>query len=227
MNFFVDSENGDKIGIEICFDIYGNLYFDIGHLKNENIYFNKTDIKPLHQLNIDGKNKPFTFSGDYKIKDDSSADIRKLKLVNDNLEQLAKNSVEEYDQDEYDLNPIPEDKFYIEEEKSEEDEEIIDEEILNKYGELNKPFNFFNEDPNYIFRVNKRIGGEITSLYDTYIYINDLLGFKASSPFCESIYILKLNDRNQFIFRPIDGRDVSYNVLLKKDGTFDFIPIIQ
>jgi hypothetical protein len=225
MNFFVDTENGDKLGVKICFDTYGNLYFDIGHLKNDNLYFNNTNIKPLHQLNIDGRNKPFTYPGEYKIKDKSSTDIRNLKLVNNNLEKLAKDSVEYYDDDEYDLDPIPEDKYYIEEEISDNDNEIIDEEILNKYGDLNKPFNFFNEDPDYVFRVNKREEGEITSLYDTYIYIQDLLGFKSSSPFGESIYILKLNDNNQFIFRPIDGRDTSYKVLLKKDGTFNFIPI--
>ena len=197
----------------INLDVYGNLYFS----------HNKTNI--TYQLNIDGKNRITLDKGEYKILEPYNKIYKTKQLDENSLKKKVKNDLEENSgsesgsgSEDSDSKYYPEDADFIDEEiieenSKEEEKKIIDEDLINKYGENNLQFTFWQPlatDTNNI-NIFFREGEEIMALYDTYIYdINNQLLFKSNSPDSSSIYRLRIFPSGEIYFRPIGYSEQRY-----------------
>lgn len=201
----------------VSFDRYGNLYLTF------------RDIN--YQLNVDGKNKLFLLTGDYEISEPDTDLINQVKIkkmtasngmlfqkkIREELEELDSDG--ELDDEDYDL--LKEDDDYWEDEKeilSEDEEEdyLINEDLIEKYGEQNQPFVFWSTRSEEEIQINHRRDGDITSLYDSFIYENQQIIFRAQSLNEDSIYRLIIND-GLILFRPIGESDRSYRLVNLED----------
>lgn len=193
----------------ISLDVYGNLYFS----------HNKTNI--TYQLNIDGKNKITLDKDNYKIIEQYTK-INKIKYLDENsLKNKMKNNNLEQDGSEgsegsdeiTDHIYYPEDEGYVIDsvlDNQDPDQEVIDEDFINKYGENNLQFTFWQPDDSGI-NIYCREDEDIMALYDTYIYdINNRLLFKSNSPDNSSIYRLRIFPTGEIFFRPIGYSEQKY-----------------
>jgi hypothetical protein len=172
----------DKIQIEI--DNYGNVYFikgtkifqaNINH--NNELYLDEgeyillTDINDINNNN--DNNDINNTNNNKKINDLILADNTTLKgktitdiLLNDT--NIEENSINTF------LKFYPEELQYIEYNNSdnENDTDIIDEDNINQFGQYNRPFIFSstNNENNENIKIVNRQFGDVSALYDTYIY---------------------------------------------------------
>lgn len=236
MLFEIKGENNNIFKINICFDLYGNLYLDISNIKNDPYFNDSNDSNDanLFQINIDGKNIPIAERGDYPVISDTNTNLKKFMFgINHTLKDLVKDTLDDDDEGgliEY-FNYFPEDEDHYDVEESNNNTEnsddcVIDEDYDRLYGRDNKPFNFTthnieDNDMNDI-NINDREDGNITSLYDTYVYNNGILILKATSQ-TNSIYRIQIHNDGNFLFRPIGYSSTVYKVFIDKNKNIKFV----
>lgn len=204
MNIIIDN---CQEHMPISFDTYGNLY-----------------IGSEYQLNITGDNKPYLETGTYNIIDNPMPNkIRPLipspHKLKDKVKSELDDEIESQSDDEPDYYPEND-----EENNSDSQEwEYIDEDNQNKYGESNIPFNFWHNFPDSTDLITTRDNGDIAALYDTYIYNNSLI-CKSMSGDNSSIYIVKLHNNGDLIFRPIGSMEIKYKIH-KNNDTLELIQV--
>ena len=231
MNYTITTSDEEKLNVSICFDTFGNLYFDLTSVK-DNKFFDEPLIQPLYQINVNGDNTPYIEPGIYPIVQEKKCEYTRFTLLNHNLEKKVKQSIEinqyneddEDDEDDEDSDDYyPEDNDYKEESlDSFYEVSFLDDDLLIKYGEHNKKFKFSNVNPVYNVPVNVRKFGDITSLYDTYIYKNEKLCFKSCSVDDEAIYRIRLLTKGEFWFRSIGRVEKLYNLVIDSKGAIKF-----
>lgn len=196
---------------DISFDYYGNLYFNF---KNAN-----------YQINVDGKNNIVAEKGDYEILDENSYKPKlysmipvEKKILHKKINKQLQTEDEEEDYDEPHFVP-EENDHEIEINESDEDDKMIDEDHIKRYGEQNKPF-VFSRMGDDDFPIHNRRNGDIAALYDVYIYNNKNLMFKSKSKDNESIYIINIDPTNKMHFRQIGGIIKTYSIKRIDDEIF-------
>jgi len=190
----------------ICLDPYGNLYFVMDHL--------------TFQVNIDGKNKPYSDPGDYTIIEDSHGltpmlNFNVLDGENSLRAQVLKSNEIVPDDDNIDEHDkyYPEDVGCINSDDNalDSDDYIIDEDSQNKYGHQNHKFNIYKSGPDAGVDVQMRMNGDIMALYDTYLYdLNNNLVLKTNSKDNSSIYRFRIFANGDIWFRPIGETETKY-----------------
>ncbi|ARF11710.1 hypothetical protein Klosneuvirus_2_146 [Klosneuvirus KNV1] len=191
--------------ITINFDPYGNLYFE--------------HAQKTYQIIISGNGLPVLDQGSYTIIQPYVKEFKKIIPIDKKnpLQQKLKkklenqennendNSDDEYFLDEQNDDCYPEDKDHIIEEDIEEDDNTsIDGDTIEKYGEYNYKFDFWNIEH---IDINYREDGDITALYDIYIYDDNNLIFKSHSIDDSSIYRFRIYKNGDIFFRPIGGTE--------------------
>lgn len=195
--------NNKTVPVNISFDFYGNLYFEL----NDKSY----------QVNIDGQNRPVLDCGDYTIINTSNnITINKFNSIEASniLREKAKKTLEE-DGESYDAYTENYD-YAINKNLNNSDNEIIDEDIENQYGNHNKPFNFTNN--NSIIPINMREFGDICALYNSYIYNGTDVCFISTSSNETSYYVIKVYTNGNIQFRPIGYSEKLYKLVLIDDN---------
>lgn len=194
----------------ISFDLYGNLYF-----------FND---KNTYQVNIDGRNNVVLDRGDYPVID-GSANVYKIKHLDenslknkirtenqDNEEHSDGDEEDEIERNDYTYYPEDSDHLHIDDPNMYQ-QEYINEDIINQYGEHNLPFVFWEPDGLDLtqIKITNRQDCDIMALYDTYIYdVNNRLMFKSHSPDNSSIYVIRIYPTGELYFRPIGNTEKKY-----------------
>lgn len=213
------NNNGHEI--TLSFDPYGNLYFE---------HNNK-----FYQIIISGNDVPILDYGNYSIIkpykkqfkqiiniDKSNPLQRKLKKkINDQENNEDNDSDDEYFLEDHNDDYYPEDQDYENDNEDISDDNIsIDGDTIEKYGEYNYKFDFWlNEEINIYYRED----GDITALYDTYIYDNEQLIFKSHSVDDSSIYRFRIYKNGDIYFRPIGGIEKKYK--LENNNGLELIPV--
>ena len=214
----------------LCFDPFGNLYLD----SNGKIY----------QVNISNKHVPYLEEGLYNIIKQSTNLIKKLTAVDKQNslrmkiqkkfekqedEEAFDSDDEYYLDDKNEIDYYPEDNdYYHDSDSSEEDNgtihnDIIDENNINNYGEMNLEFNFMKNDTDTI-EINYRENGDVMALYDTYIYNNNKLVFTSHSKDNSSIYRLRIEGDNIYC-RSIGGVEHKYVIKILENNDLDLCPV--
>lgn len=176
---------GSDEATNLEFDYYGNVYFSFGGR--------------VYQLNVDGRNHLQLLDGDYHIL--GTHEDTKLMVPSQgmSLNKKIREEREESDDDENDDDdPFIEDRDYWNEDSDSEDI-LFDEDNMARYGLSNQPFIFWSTGDQKI-PVNYRQHGDISSLYDTYVYRYDDILFRSSSRNEQSIYRLVIRD-DALLFR--------------------------
>lgn len=192
----------------ISFDLYGTLY-----LSND---------KNTYQVNIDGKNNVTLDKGDYPVIDGSTniykiahLDENSLKTKIRNVNQNNEEHIDEEDEierNDYTYYPEDSDHLHIDDPDLIQ-QEYINEDIINQYGEHNIPFVFWEPDGSEFtqIKITNRQDCDIMALYDTYIYdVNNRLIFKSHSSDDSSIYIIRIYPIGELYFRPIGNTERKY-----------------
>ena len=195
--------DNDFITAKLSFDTYGNLYFDVDNI--------------CYQINIDGYNNPYAEKGIYDIVSDKpTPDIfNEIKLLRSS-NSLKNKTLDEYcviDQYQEEINYFPERDEYIQINTVDSDEiidEIIDDDNISKYGCHNIQFNFSCVSNSLSIPIHQRKNGDISALYDAYIYNKGLICTKSNSKCDESIYTLKIHDNGTVYFRPHGDKESQY-----------------
>ena len=187
--------NTDNRYADLSFDRYGNIYFE---------YDGTT-----YQVSIDGKNTPSIEPGEFQTLDEVTK-YKKLLLQEENKEDEDCCDSSEEDEPDY----LEEDEEYMIEDYDNHSEVEYDVDNIEKYGESNKPFNFSAPSSVDDILITDRMNGDITALYDTFIYKNNGLTFVASSQEEESIYRFRINDDGGMTFRPIGGSELFYGLMI-------------
>lgn len=194
------TNNGNEIIID--FDPYGNLYIE--------------HAQKTYQVNISGNSLPILDQGLYTIIQPYVKEFKQIihTDIDNPLQQKLKkkiennendNSDDEYFLDEQNNDYYPEDHDHDITNKDEEDDNIsIDCDTIEKYGEYNYKFDFWN---NNNIAINYREDGDITALYDTYIYDDNKLIFKSHSIDNTSIYRFRIYKNGDILFRLIGGTE--------------------
>ncbi|QKF93740.1 hypothetical protein QKU48_gp0282 [Fadolivirus algeromassiliense] len=217
--------NNYTINCSLSFDIFGN------------IYLHDIDKNNTYQLNINGKNTPYLEQGNYDIIEKNTRNPNKFTLLDKNTSlrakikkmqkkhELTQNDENDNSDDEYDLDGdknipdyYPEDNDHINNDLESEDD-IYDEDNINKYGTQNIKFNFWNSSTDINIEINNRKDGDISALYDTFIYdeYNNLI-FKSTSHDEYSIYRIKIFSNGDIFFRPIGYSEHKYKIEYNVSG---------
>ncbi len=214
MNIQVRTLDNNYTTLKMSFDNYGNLYFD--------------DEKYSYQVNIDGRNNLYVDKGEFKIDGNKNKRFSKLNVVGKGTKLKEKTLIEVEKLDIFEEETIPEDYFPEDNEYIETDitdsEGLINEDSISKYGLHNTEFNFSSITNDLPIPIYMREDGDITALYDTYIYNNGSMCMKSSSKNAESIYVIKVNCNGTINFRPIGCKEIEYHVLMNSDGKIIFNP---
>jgi hypothetical protein len=241
------TEDDRKIPIGISFDLYGNLYFDFDGINNHE-YFTTTLPFSSLQINIDGRNRLVGDEGDYAIVRPYENRLSKFQLADEHsmlqkkikrdLELNGDNGdVEKYGYDVFDENEDDEDMLDPEDEilkhfperaeffmtETVDSDHMIDEDLINAYGHYNVKFCFSHLSSDVNVPIYDRENGDVTSLYDTYVYQDGMLCFQSSSRDDESIYTIKIHDDGIIYLRPNGAYEQRYKIIISKDGKLSFI----
>lgn len=207
--------------IAISFDPYGNLYYE--------------HAQKTYQVNITGTGMPVLDQGKYTIIQPYDKDYKKIiptdknnplqKKIKKNLDKQEdhENSDDEYFLDEHNDDYYPEDQDHVIDEENDENDDdniSIDGDTIEKYGEYNYKFEFWNNDK---LDINYREDGDITALYDTYIYDGNDLIFKSHSADNSSIYRFRIYKNGDIFFRPIGGIERKYKLEYINQELFLFV----
>jgi hypothetical protein len=234
--------NDDNLtfNFSIKFDIYGNLYFD-GQEHNNHSYFSNNDNK-TYQININGKNQPIAEQGLYAIIDNTNkrkkgsiktldeqtslrSQVRKKKEQEEELDKEEENNdYEVTNDDDKDIDVELEGnrkKYYY------EDNDIIEYDIekLNDFDDSeDEEFTFLSANNDIYIDVNEREYGDISALYDTYIYNNNEIVYKTKAPNNEILYRIKIILNNSTMsLRSICDNDIFYKLKIDSGGQIEFI----
>jgi len=243
----VSTDDGRRIPVGISFDLYGNLYFDISNIKDHE-YFTTTLLHLSSQISIDGRNRPYADEGEYAIIDTNVDKLSKFQLVDEHsmLQKKTKRELElhgengndeQYNYDVFDENDDDDDLLDPEDEilkhfperaeffmtETVDSDHMIDEDLVNAYGHHNVKFNFSHLSNDVDVPIYNRENGDVSSLYDTYVYRDGVLCFQSSSKDEESIYTLKIHNDGVIYLRPNGAYEQRYNIMLSKDGKISFI----
>ena len=239
----ISTETGGNLPVNVSFDLYGNLYFDVNGIKNNEYFTDGLQFNSL-QINVDGRNRIYGEEGDFNILETKKDKLNKFKLTEEHSKlqhktvvELTKNTEElevynMFDDGEIDpdmVDPYEEEIKYFPEraEFFETDavspDEIINEDVVNTYGHHNVKFIFSHSSDDSMISIQDREDGDVTALYDTYVYQNENLCFKSSSKDDESLYTIKIHDNGTFYFRPHGFKGQEYKVLFTKNGKLLFI----
>lgn len=231
MDISVKTTHEEHKIFQITFDEYGGLYF--------------SDQSSTYQVNVSAKNTLYADKGNYTINSKTNIARNNFKLVEREHSLKRRVNEAEYDDDEEDEDDdeyqniekyYPEDLDYTENLDNNSDDDVnndgrfqydrlgdyIIEENIEMYGIDNKKFIFSSSMNDEI--VYSRVDGDISALYDTYIYDDtDQLRFKSNSQDDSSIFRLKLYMSGTILFREIGGNEACYE--LSFDGeTIHFSP---
>ena len=199
----------------ITFDVYGNLYFSNNSLTYQ------VNINNKNQLTLDEGNYPIidNFNNIYKIKHlDENSLKNRVKQEKEKEKEKEDNGIidsDEEDEEEENVDYYPEDADHLQIDDPELNQDYIDEDLINQYGEHNLQFTFWEPDITTIdsIKIHYRQDCDVMALYDTYIYdINNKLIFKSNSPDNSSIYRLKIYPTGELYFRPIGYSEVKYSL---------------
>lgn len=197
----VKISESDYIDVFVSFDTFGNLYVSVNN--------------DSYQVNINGKNdlcaEKELYENFEEFKKLSKIQICKQinNLKNKIHEELSDDI--EYDATEY----YPEKNEYIELGTIDSDE-LIDEDNTDKYGNYNCAF-YFSSGSDDDDRVPVHIRDEISALYDTYYYKNDLIHTISSSKLDDIIYTLKIYDNGRISLRPTGDKERYYEITLSNN----------
>lgn len=229
MTTVVKNHLNKEYQFSISFDNFGNLYFE------------HPSIQDVYQINVDGRNKPYSIKDKFEVIDESSSKIGKFKILGKrfSLKEKIKKELEtnKITFDEFDLNDddldqeedyFPEDNDHIniiENDTSEEDliyHEVYDEENVKKYGIDNLEFLFWGDTSE--IKVKNRIDGDISALYDTYIYgEGGKLLFKTNSKDDSAIFRFNIHTNGKIFFRPIGEIETLYHLQITEDQELIFV----
>lgn len=210
MNFRIkDETHGDGTDsiVRVSFDNFGNLYFE----SSEEVY----------QININSEGAPTAEPGDYSIKEIDTKEVSNFQPIHNKLESRAK---EELDRDIYFY--FKEEKEFYEEEEEDSGEsnrslEFQDDDLLEKFGEDNLEFKFSAINPKYQPPIHSRTNGEVSSLYETFLYSDEKLCFKSCSKDNSALYRINLHLTGSFWIRAFGNRERLYEVVKTESG-FEF-----
>ena len=165
--------------------------------KNEpvilNIFFDSYGNLYLHtnedcfQVNIDKNNLPIGDRGNYKILGHYN-DIRTDSLLNKALDHERPNNLEE--------------------------DKIVNEDVIKRYGYHNREFCFSNLKDSYKIPVYEIENEEIAALYDTSVYINENICFMSSSESHESIYEFSVCNNGTIKFNLMGSQQRTFKIKL-------------
>ena len=228
MTTIVNGPNGKQYVFNISFDKFGNMYLE------------NNEFSGSYQVNIDGKNVPYTVNDTFKIIQKNVSKIGKIKLL-DNHRSLKDKVHTELEEnrlklDDFNINDndllnepdyFPEDNDHINIIDEDEDDdntqcykEIFDEDNVNKYGIDNLEFLFWGYND---ISVNYREDGDISSLYDTYVYgKGNTLIFKSNSKDENSIFRLMVYQNGDIHFRPISENAKIYHMSINDKNELIF-----
>lgn len=204
MEIILYSKNSDqKYSYNLNFDEFGNLYIE----NNINIF----------QINISGKNFPYAELGNF-----AKLSLSNLPINNITIQEKNNQLKDQVDQEENSSEESPELDYFPEESEyflnspdCTNSEESFDDENIKIYGINNKKFKFYSDNQNKI--IYKRENGDITALYDTYIYNQEKLKFVSNSAEQDSIYRLNIHTNGYLFFRPIGYPEINYKLFLDSD----------
>lgn len=224
MNIQIKSDDKEQQYAKISFDANGNAYLEYNGV--------------TYQVCVDGKNRPFLDKGDYDIIDISSIKKGKLKLSEHKYSLKGKllkekekekeskieddNSDDDVNDEELNQKYYPEDKEYFEDysaPKKEPNQDPIDE---TDKSDDEDDHDTNSEEWKYSITeldidVSRRKNGDISALYDTIVYNNDIMCFKMSQSSSPAIYRLQIYNSGKCSFRATGDSDNYYNVVLNKD----------
>lgn len=214
-------KSGKKmIDVGVSFDVFGNLYFD-AHGKS-------------YQTNVNGKNNLSLDEGDFKIFGVKEGELSKFKLIEDHnmLKEKTKKELQKYrydiydqeydaefvqDQIEIDYKYFPEKKEFFDF-KIIDSKEYIDEDSINTFGEDNLKFNFSHLSIASPIPIFYRKYGEVSSLYDSYIYSDNKMIYRSFSKNENSIFTIKIHNNGELSLRPTGNRETHYQMSLTNDN---------
>lgn len=211
MEIKIRDKNNNPVKFIISFDSYGNVYFDNTSYHSHNSY----------QINVNHKNQPYFEKDDFQILKNKKTNYNKLQLLGtgDKLKNEVLNDIKKYDTfDEYEkeIDYFPEQNEYVEmlnHKNENSDDDIISEDNIGQYGIYNTEFLFSKPNSNNEEKyVNIRKNGDVSALYDTYVYKNNLLFMKSSSKNNESIYTLKIHDDGTVYFKVNGSYECKYKL---------------
>ena len=196
----------------ISFDPYGSLYF--------------SNATHTYQISVDGRNNLILDKEDYTIFNEYSQTIYKIqnldeKSLKERLKQkeedneLENNNEYNSDEDGIEHDYYPEDNDYIpiDEPLHDSDNEVDTIVPEYDYGEQNVKFVFWSSEFTDQIKIYYRKNGDITALYDTYIYnVDNKLIFKSNSSDDSAIYRIRIYPDGHIYFRPIGHQEKKYNL---------------
>jgi len=214
-------ENDITHDIQIKMDKYGNAYLDTSGINQT--YFTEFNYK-LYQINIDNNNTPYAEPYKLNNSDDNLNNLIDDTIKFHDISLLKKHIVDEFEYlDKINEGYVEENnEYFIEDENSDEQNQcLINEDIVNKYGDDNWEFDFSSSTKldTSIIKIEDEC---ISSLYDTYIYDNQDLIFCSTSKYSNSIYKITIKD-NKIYLRPVGYTEKAYIIMINKIGTIDFI----
>jgi hypothetical protein len=227
-------DNNTTIDLPIFFDKYGNLYVDIESVDGNDLIDDlKNQQISSYQININNKNVPCSEPGVYKTIDIIKNSVGKFQLVQDHnmLQKKATKKLENV-HDMFDENneyeELDDSKYYPEQQEYFDIEitnsnDLIDEDNINMYGHHNQPFKFSDlssADPTTIKNID---GEDISALYDTYVYDNNILKFYSNSKTNDSLYVLRIDTNGSITLRLNGSYETNYELLLTKFGKLLFV----
>lgn len=209
------------------FDPFGNLYLE----NNGKVY--QVNISRNHILYLEEGAFDIVKSYNNKIKQitllDKQNSLRakiQKKIDRQDDEEMFDSDDEYYLDDKNEIDYYPEDNDYYHDSDSNEGEdeeyEIIDEDNINKYGEMNLEFNFMKNTEE--IEINYRENSDVMALYDTYIYNNDKLIFCSRSKDNSSIYRIRIIGDNIYC-RLIGSNEQQYNIKVLENGNLELCPV--
>lgn len=217
---------------EISFDPYGNLYCCYDNI--------------CYQLNVDKDNRPVLIDGSYEIIKLYDQDLDQFMLLdrNNSLRAKIKKEIEklerideddEVNSDEEYFNNIKED-YYPEnndhiiddgedkDDSLDDDDDLLDDDVLKKYGKDNYQFNFYKNGASCECKIFHRENGDITSLYDVYVYDNlNNLAFKSVSSDNSAIFRIRIYQTGDLFIRTIGSSDKKYKFNLENKNLSLFV----
>lgn len=240
MNFIAESDDGGKkIPVLISFDEYGKVYFEL----------NNNNISEVYQLNLNNVSNPVLEKGEYKVLDKIEKKLRNFKIIKKNsLKNKIRKEIDEekekwkedgYDIEEYDsdddndldeeiekINYYPEEDDIVEDDliENSDDDTILDLDNIKTFGENNHKFNFtIGNVPHALnIPIYNREDGDVSALYDTYVYDNYLI-FKSKSYDNSSLYVVKILLNGEIYFRTVYGMYKKYIIRVNNSGELQIV----
>lgn len=192
--------------IELAFDLYGTMYFEHGDKQ--------------YQVNMTNDSGIGLEEGDYHVLDKPKLELHKfVSKEDDKLKEEVKKDLELEDGEPV-YNYEDTTHYMIGEGDFDPDTyEQLDLEAIEKYGRDNHKFVFSQyHDTDEKIRIEDRHWGDITSLYETFVYDNNRLLFKACAYDETSVFRVDVFVTGLIFVRPIGSKPKVYQLSIYENS---------